>query len=89
MQHRAPGGPGVSEQARCPWALPGQRCADLQAGQRRDDLHRGATGLDSRETVQQTVAEDAKHRGVVAWGQKAKFHPLERLHGSRPRGPHG
>lgn len=70
-------------------ALPGQRRADLQAGQCRDDLHRGAAGLDSREVVQQTVAEDAKHRGVVAWGQKAKFQPLEGLHSSGPRGPHG
>lgn len=47
--------------------LPGQRRADLQSGQSRNDFDCGAIGLYSREVVQQAVAEDAKDGGMVTW----------------------
>lgn len=48
-------------------ALPGQGRAHLHSGQCGNDFHRGATGLYSREAVQQTVTKDAKDGGMVTW----------------------
>lgn len=43
----------------------GQRSADLQSGQSRNDLHGGATGFYSQKIIQQTVTEDTKDGGTV------------------------
>jgi hypothetical protein len=47
--------------------LPGQRCADLQSWQGRDDFHGGAARLQSRKVVQKAVAEDPKDCGMVTY----------------------
>lgn len=67
------------------WHLPGQRRADLQSGQSRNDFNCGAVVLYSWEVVQQTVAEDAKDGGVVTWETRggASTRPASRL---RPEG---
>lgn len=65
--------------------LPGQRSADLESGQSRNDFDCGAAGLYSREVVQQTVTKDTKDRGMVTWETKEKAsHHLARLRVSCP-----